>query len=99
MTACPGIECPCDYGYCQDSRIQAPSGAQNDYGCDPAQSAGANLGPNSDKLLGNIDTYRNSMSAFDLVGGYTMTPQQVATDAVTASGSGLDPAISVLNAE
>jgi potassium-transporting ATPase KdpC subunit len=76
-----------------------PSGATNDYGCDPAQSAGSNLGPNSDKLLGNIDTYRNSMSAFDSVGGYTVTPQQVATDAVTASGSGLDPEISVLNAQ
>ena len=76
-----------------------PSGAKNDYGCDPTQSAGSNLGPNSDTLLGNIDTNRNSMSAFDSVGGYTVTPQQVATDAVTASGSGLDPEISVLNAQ
>ena len=75
------------------------SGAKNDYGCDPAQSAGSNLGPNSTTLLGNIDTNRNSMSAFDSVGGYTVTPQQVATDAVTASGSGLDPEISVLNAQ
>lgn len=76
-----------------------PSGATDDYGCDPAQSAGSNLGPNSDKLLGNIDTYRNAMSAFDSVGGYTVAPQQVATDAVTASGSGLDPDITPLNAQ
>ena len=50
-----------------------PSGATNDYGCDPAQSGGSNLGPNSAKLLSDIDTYRNAMSAFDSVGGYTVT--------------------------
>ncbi|HEV3171192.1 MAG TPA: K(+)-transporting ATPase subunit C [Actinocrinis sp.] len=76
-----------------------PSGAKNDYGCDPTQSAGSNLGPNSDTLLKDVDTNRNSMAAFDSVGGYTVTPGQVATDAVTASGSGLDPDISVLNAQ
>lgn len=76
-----------------------PAGSTDDYGCDPAQSAGTNLGPNSDKLLSNVDTYRNAMSAFDSVGGHTVTPQQVATDAVTASGSGLDPDITPLNAQ
>lgn len=76
-----------------------PSGTKNNYGCDPTQSGGSNQGPNSTTLLGNIDTYRNSVSAFDSVGGYTVTPQQVATDAVTASASGLDPQISVLNAQ
>jgi potassium-transporting ATPase KdpC subunit len=76
-----------------------PSGAKNDYGCDPTQSGGSNLGPNSDTLLKDIDTNRNSMAAFDSVPGYTVTPAQVATDAVTASASGLDPEISVLNAQ
>lgn len=76
-----------------------PAGAKADYGCDPTQSAGSNLGPNSDTLLNNIDANRDSMAAFDSVGGYTVTPAQVATDAVTASGSGLDPDISVLNAQ
>lgn len=76
-----------------------PAGSTDDYGCDPAQSAGTNLGPNSDKLVSNVDTYRDAMSAFDSVDGYTVTPQQVATDAVTASGSGLDPDITPLNAQ
>lgn len=76
-----------------------PANATNDHGCDPAQSAGSNLGPDSTTLLSNINTNRTNMSVFDSVGGYTVTPQQVATDAVTASGSGLDPDITPLNAE
>jgi K+-transporting ATPase ATPase C chain len=76
-----------------------PSGAKNDYGCDPTQSGGSNLGPNSDKLVKTIQANRASMAAFDSVGGYTVTPDQVAPDAVTASFSGLDPQISVLNAQ
>ena len=75
-----------------------PSGAKDDYGCDPTQSGGSNLGPNSEKLVQTIDANRRSMAAFDSVGGYTVTADQVATDAVTASFSGLDPDISVLNA-
>ena len=76
-----------------------PAGAKGDYGCDPTQSAGSNLGPNSDKLVQTIDANRKSMAAFDSVGGYTVTPGQVATDAVTASFSGLDPDITPLNAQ
>jgi potassium-transporting ATPase KdpC subunit len=76
-----------------------PSGATNDYGCDPAQSAGSNLGSNSDKLVKLVAANQKAMAAFDSVDGYTVAPSQVATDAVTASGSGLDPEISVLNAD
>lgn len=76
-----------------------PAGAKNDYGCDPTQSGGSNLGPNSDKLVQTIDANRKSMASFDSVNGYTVAPGQVATDAVTASFSGLDPQISVLNAQ
>jgi K+-transporting ATPase ATPase C chain len=75
-----------------------PSGSTGDYGCDPAQSAGSNLGTNSDKLAKLVAANQKAMAAFDSVGGYTVTPNQVATDAVTASASGLDPAISPLNA-
>ncbi|HZP53199.1 K(+)-transporting ATPase subunit C [Actinocrinis sp.] len=75
-----------------------PSGAQNDYGCDPAQSAGSNLGPNSDRLVKLIKANQQTMSAFDSVAGYSVAPDQVAVDAVTASASGLDPDISPLNA-
>lgn len=76
-----------------------PAGATDDYGCDPNQSAGSNLGPNSDKLAADITAARKTMAAFDSVDGYTVTADQVATDAVTMSGSGLDPQISVLNAD
>lgn len=69
------------------------------YACDPTQSAGTNLGPNSAVLAANIKNYQSIMSKFDSVGGYTLAPDQVAPDAVTASGSGLDPDISVLNAD
>ena len=77
----------------------ASNSTRGDYGCDPTQSAGSNLGPNSDKLVQAIDANRRSMAAFDSVGGYTVTPGQVATDAVTASFSGLDPDITPLNAQ
>jgi K+-transporting ATPase ATPase C chain len=74
------------------------SGASGDFGCDPVQSAGSNLGTNSDKLAGQVADRQKAMSAFDSVGGYTLAPNRVALDAVTASGSGLDPDISPLNA-
>jgi len=76
-----------------------PAGAANDYGCDPAQSGGSNLGTNSDKLKQEVADRQKAMAAFDSVGGYSVAPNQVAVDAVTASASGLDPDISVLNAQ
>jgi len=69
-----------------------PSDAGTGY--DPLNSGGSNLGPTSQKLMdgikANVDQYRqeNALSADALV----------PADAVTASGSGLDPHISLQNA-
>ncbi len=69
--------------------------AAGDTGYDGASSGGSNLGPLSqrltDQVKGRVDKYRteNNLPA--------ATP--VPADAVTASGSGLDPHLSLRNAE
>jgi len=69
--------------------------AAGDVGYDGARSGGSNLGPLSQKLTdqvkARVDKYRteNNLPAATLV----------PADAVTASGSGLDPHISLRNAE
>jgi len=75
-----------------------PSAAVNaavktDYGCDPGFSAASNLGPNNPDLVKAIKQRQQQIAAFDHV-----KISQIPADAVTASGSGLDPAISPANA-
>jgi K+-transporting ATPase ATPase C chain len=75
-----------------------PSNAVNaevktDYGCDPGFSAASNLGPNNKDLVADIRQRQKQIAAFDHV-----KISQIPPDAVTASGSGLDPAISPQNA-
>jgi potassium-transporting ATPase KdpC subunit len=75
-----------------------PSAAANaavktDYGCDPGFSAASNLGPNNPALVQAIKARQKQIAAFDHV-----KISQIPADAVTASGSGLDPAISPQNA-
>jgi len=71
----------------------ADSTVKTDYGCDPGFSAASNLGPNNPVLIQNIKTRQKQIAAFDHV-----KISQIPADAVTASGSGLDPGISPANA-
>jgi len=75
-----------------------PSAAVNasdktDYGCDPGFSAASNLGPTNPTLIQAIQQRQKQIAAFDHV-----PVSQIPPDAVTASGSGLDPDISPQNA-
>ncbi|MEU4191668.1 K(+)-transporting ATPase subunit C [Kribbella sp. NPDC026611] len=58
-------------------------------GYDAMASGGSNLGPNNADLLAAVDERRKAVAALEGV-----NPSQVPPDAVTASGSGLDPHIS-----
>jgi len=79
--------------YFQPRPSSATSGAANDYGCDPGFSAAANLGPNNPTLVTTVKQLQKQISAFDHVPVSAIPP-----DAVTSSGSGLDPDISPQNA-
>ena len=58
-------------------------------GYDPTSSGASNLGPNDPTLIKTINQRRAAVAAFDHV-----PPGTVPADALTASGSGLDPDIS-----
>ena len=75
--------------YFQPRPSNATSGAKTDHGCDPGYSAASNLGPNNPALVQLIRQRQQQIAAFDHV-----KISQIPPDAVTASGSGLDPAIS-----
>jgi len=65
------------------------SSVSTDYGCDPVYSGAANLGPNNSTLLTTIEQLKKQVAAFNNV-----PESEVPPDAVTSSGSGLDPDIS-----
>jgi K+-transporting ATPase ATPase C chain len=70
-----------------------PSAAGNGY--DATSSGGSNLGPTSQKLN---DAIKERIAAYRAENGLSAA-EPVPADAVTVSGSGLDPHISLRNAE
>jgi potassium-transporting ATPase KdpC subunit len=70
------------------------AGAKDDYGCDPRYSSASNLGPNNPVLVQQIKQRQEQIAKFDHV-----KISQIPADAVTTSGSGLDPDISPQNAD
>jgi K+-transporting ATPase ATPase C chain len=71
----------------------ANSSDKTDYGCDAGFSGASNLGPNNSTLLTNVKARQAQIAAFDHV-----PVSEIPPDAVTSSGSGLDPDISPANA-
>ena len=69
------------------------SGNKNDYGCDPLFSSASNLGPTNPAEVMLIQQRQKQIAAFDHV-----AISQIPPDAVTTSGSGLDPDITPANA-
>jgi len=69
------------------------AGAKDDYGCDPRYSSASNLGPDNPALVQQIRQRQRQIAAFDHV-----RISRIPANAVTASGSGLDPDISPQNA-
>jgi len=67
--------------------------SKTDYGCNPLFSAASNLGPNNPELIQAIKQRQQQIAKLDHV-----KVSQIPPDAVTASGSGLDPGISPQNA-
>ena len=80
--------------YFQSRPSNATSGASTDYGCDPGYSGASNLSASNPVLVGRIKQLQADVSKLDGV-----PISQIPADAVTESGSGLDPDISVANAE
>ncbi|TPW76430.1 potassium-transporting ATPase subunit KdpC [Schumannella soli] len=69
--------------------FQSRPSAAGETGYDAGASSGSNLGPNSGDLEKAVRERRAQIAAFNRV-----DPAEVPVDAVTASGSGLDPDIS-----
>ena len=73
--------------------INPAANPKHDFGCDPTFSAASNYGPNNPALITLIKQRQKQIAAFDHV-----KISQIPADAVTTSGSGLDPDISPANA-
>src|ERR1700744_2564525 len=70
------------------------SSVKNDYGCDPGFLGAANLSASNSTLVTDVKQLQQQISKFDNV-----PISKIPADAVTSSGSGLDPDISPANAQ
>jgi potassium-transporting ATPase KdpC subunit len=75
--------------YFQPRPSDATSGASNDYGCNPMYSAASNLASSNPVQVKLVEQRKKEVAEFNGVPESAVPP-----DAVTASGSGLDPDIS-----
>jgi potassium-transporting ATPase KdpC subunit len=66
---------------------------KDDYGCDPTYSSASNYGPTNPAQIKLVKQRQAQIAAFDHV-----PVSEIPADAVTASGSGLDPDITPQNA-
>jgi K+-transporting ATPase ATPase C chain len=78
-----------------DARYFQPRPSAAGKGYDPLASGGSNLGPSNQELLDEVTQRAEEYRSFNEVPASTQVP----VDAVTASASGLDPDISVANAD
>ena len=74
--------------------FQSRPSAAGKAGWDPTSSGASNLGPSNTDLVKAITDRRTAIAAFDSTPGHPVDPASVPADAVTTSGSGLDPDIS-----
>jgi K+-transporting ATPase ATPase C chain len=73
--------------------INPAANPKTDFGCDPTYSSASNYGPTNPAFVALIKQRQQQIAAFDHV-----KISQIPPDAVTASGSGLDPDITPANA-
>jgi K+-transporting ATPase ATPase C chain len=82
-----------ELGTLKNGKYYVEGTGPDSYGCNPLYSAASNLGPNNPAQIQFVKQRQAQISKFDHV-----PVSKIPADAVTASGSGLDPDITPANA-